>query len=66
MNQVELKVTITALKKLLSEHERITVCCQSCLMYERRQCSHHQATPPPEWLHGPIQCEHWSFDSIPF
>lgn len=66
MNQAELNVTLTALKSQLEVFERITVCCHSCLSYERGKCLHHQATPPPEWVHGPIQCAHWQHDNVPF
>jgi len=66
MNQAQLTVTVQALKAQLNRYEGITVCCRSCINWERRQCTHHQAEPPAHWVIGPIECSHWIHDEVPF
>lgn len=69
MNLQELTVTKQALRSQLQAYERITVCCHSCERYGEttaQQCAVHKATPPPEWLRGPIECAEWQHDCIPF
>lgn len=69
MNLQELKVTKQALLTQLQAYERIKVCCHSCERFGEvtpMQCAEHKATPPPEWVVGPIECTDWSHDSIPF
>lgn len=69
MNLATLNATINALKTQLQTFENIRVCCHSCERYgeaRAHQCAVHQATPPPDWITGPIQCEHWVHDSVPF
>jgi hypothetical protein len=69
MNLVTLNATINALKQQLQVFENIRVCCHSCERFGEivpQQCAVHQATPPTDWIKGPIECEHWSHDSVPF
>lgn len=66
MTLVELKATKEALKRSLHELENIKVACYSCEKYKNTQCSQYAACPPPEWIQGPIECEHWKYDEIPF
>ena len=69
MNLQELTVTKQALRSQLQAYERITVCCHTCERYGEttaQQCAVHKATPPPEWLRGPIECAEWVFDRVPF
>jgi hypothetical protein len=69
MNLIQLTTTREALRQSLQRYEQITVCCHSCEHYGNetaRQCSIHKATPPPEWMKGPIECADWLFDQVPF
>lgn len=69
MNLIELKATTQALRQSLQRYERIKVCCHTCERFGEvvpKQCAVHKATPPPEWISGPIECNDWSHDSIPF
>lgn len=66
MNLIQLQSTKEALKKSLHEYERITPACNTCENMRAGQCTHFKATPPPEWVRGPVNCEHWEYDSIPF
>lgn len=69
MNLIQLTTTKEALRKSLREYESITVCCHSCEhygSYGSKQCAIHKATPPPEWIRGPVECADWIHDQIPF
>ena len=66
MNLLELKSTREALRKQLMEYDSITPSCRSCLKYEANRCSQYQAAPPDDWIKGPVDCEHWDYDFIPF
>ena len=66
MNLIELTSTKTALRKYLHELERITPSCHSCEHFAQGQCAQAQAAPPPEWVKGPVECERWEHDGIPF
>jgi len=66
MNLLQLNVTKQALRRQLDEYERITPCCMTCENMESGICQQFQAAPPPEWKHGPVDCEQWTHDGIPF
>jgi hypothetical protein len=67
MNLVELNAIKTHLKKQLKDIESIQVTCLRCEhLKSGNRCNQFNAQPPAEWLHGPVDCEHWSWDSIPF
>ena len=66
MNLSELEVTKTALRKQLHEYESITPSCTNCLKFYDGECSKFEARPPDEWVKGPIECEHWDYDNVPF
>ena len=67
MNLHELRVTRDALRKQLSLYEHIQPACNNCeKMSAHKKCSHFEAVPPAEWLVGPVECEHWRYDFIPF
>lgn len=66
MNQLELLSTIVALKKQLEVYNMIKVCCSTCEHLRGDKCQEYQATPPPDWHTGPIDCAKWQYDSIPF
>jgi hypothetical protein len=65
MNLIELNAIKSHLAQQLADLEGIAVNCRSCTKYDV-QCSQYQATPPEDWLHGSIDCEHWNWDQIPF
>jgi hypothetical protein len=65
MNLIELNAIKSHLAQQLADLEGIAVNCRSCTKYDG-QCSQYQATPPEDWLHGSIDCEHWNWDQIPF
>lgn len=66
MNFQELKTTKEALKRSLRELEIIKVACYSCTQYQHTKCQHYQAAPTEDWVKGPVECEHWIYDEIPF
>lgn len=67
MNLIELKVTREALRKQLHEYERITPACNNCIRLEAGdKCRKFNASPPPEWIKGPVECSNWYYDNIPF
>lgn len=66
MNLIELNATRQALRKQLYEYERITPSCNNCLRLEARVCQQFNASPPDDWINGPVECEHWDYDFIPF
>ena len=69
MNLIQLTTTKEALRQSLQRYERITVCCHSCEhygSYGSKMCAVHKATPPPEWIKGPVECDDWRYDEIPF
>ncbi len=40
--------------------------CQSCSEFEMGHCKHFGAQIPKEFQTADSQCEHWTFDGIPF
>ena len=66
MNLAELKATREALRKQLNEYDRITPACQNCLHLGAGLCQQYNAAPPAHWLQGPVECEKWDYDFIPF
>ena len=66
MNLHELKVTRQALQSQLKVYELIKPSCHSCEHFPNGRCDHFNATPPPEWISGAEECEHWEYDGIPF
>lgn len=67
MNLIELKATREALRKTLREYDRITPACDNCTRMESsNRCRHFNANPPPEWIAGPVNCQHWEYDNVPF
>lgn len=66
MNFNELKATKEALKRSLHELEIIKVACYCCTQYKNTQCTKYAAPPPDDWVRGPIECESWEYDEIPF
>ena len=68
MNLIELKATREALRKQLHEYDRITPSCDNCehFSFQGKKCAKFNASPPAEWLKGPVNCQHWEYDSVPF
>lgn len=66
MNLAELTVMRKVLKQKLVELDAITPSCNNCIYYEGRMCQKHGATPPDEWVKGPVECQDWSYDNVPF
>ena len=67
MNLVELNAIKTHLKKQLKNLDDIQITCLRCEHLKScYRCEKFDAKPPAEWLHGPVDCEHWVWDSIPF
>lgn len=62
----ELNLTKAALNRQLTELNRIKPGCNSCTRYQGGVCDHFNAAPPDSWVAGPIECEQWQFDGIPF
>jgi hypothetical protein len=55
------------LKKQLKDLDAIRITCLRCEHLKAgRRCDKFDAKPPDEWLHGPIDCEHWLWDAVPF
>lgn len=66
MTLTELTVTKDALRKQLQEYEQIKPNCINCTKYTHDKCEQFDASPPNSWKIGPVQCEHWVWDQIPF
>ena len=66
MNLATLNIQKATLKQALFELEAIKVNCLHCESYSGEICQQFKASPPPEWVNGPVDCEHWVFDGIPF
>ena len=66
MNLATLNVQKQTLQKALRDLERIKVNCHSCDRVTGGTCSQFGAAPPPEWVTGPVDCDHWEFDNIPW
>lgn len=66
MNMNQLVSTKTALLKSLHDLERINPKCNNCTNYANTRCAKFDASPPREWIAGPVECEHWDFDGVPF
>lgn len=67
MNLHDLKATREALRKQLHCYDLITPACNNCeKLGSDKRCSHFAAPPPQDWLTGPVECEHWEYDGIPF
>jgi hypothetical protein len=67
MNLVELNAIKTHLKKQLKDIESIQVTCLRCEhLQSGHKCKKFDAQPPSEWLHSPVDCEHWKWDCVPF
>lgn len=66
MNLATLVLQKQTLKKALRDLENIKVSCHSCDKFIGGQCLQFKAAPPSEWIEGPVDCEGWEFDNIPF
>ena len=66
MNLATLVLQKQTLKKALCDLEKIKVSCHSCDKFTGGQCLQFEASPPHEWIEGPVDCESWEFDNIPF
>lgn len=66
MNLAELNATREALRKQLNEYNRILPSCNNCTHLGAGLCQQFNAQPPVEWVKGPVECEHWDYDFIPF
>lgn len=66
MNLATLNVQKQTLEKALHDLEKIEVSCHSCDKFVNGQCLQFKAAPPVEWIKGPVDCEHWEYDNIPF
>jgi hypothetical protein len=66
MNMFLLNGTREALRTELRRLDAIKPGCGNCTHYDLEKCKVYEQTPPPEWFKGPVECEAWEFDSIPF
>ena len=66
MNLIRLTSTKEALRKYLHELESIKPSCCTCENLSGSVCQKFQQQPPEEWKRGPVECEHWQHDEIPF
>jgi hypothetical protein len=67
MNLIELKAVKLHLKKQLADLEFIKTNCFECEhLHTSQRCEKFDATPPTDWLHGTVDCEHWFWNKIPF
>ena len=66
MNLATLNIQKATLKQALFDLDAIKVHCNNCEQYSGTVCKQFGATPPPEWVTGPVDCEHWTYDQIPF
>lgn len=67
MNLATLTIQKSTLRRALHELEAIKITCNQCIHYHDERCAKFDAAPPDEWVErGPVECEHWTFDGIPF
>jgi hypothetical protein len=66
MNIIQLNSVKDALRSKLHELERITPACRTCEKFQSGICQHFGQSPPPEWQLGPVECDQWVHDGIPF
>lgn len=67
MNLQELNAIKMHLKKQLKDLDAIQITCRRCEhLQSGNVCQKFDARPPDEWLHGPVDCEHWLWDAVPF
>lgn len=66
VNIALLTVKREALRKELQRLDAITPSCSNCNHYLLEMCKVYDQAPPSEWFRGPIDCESWEFDALPF
>lgn len=67
MNLAELTATREALRSSLARYEQINPCCNTCIhLIGENRCSKYDSQPPQDWIDGPVDCQHWHYDGIPF
>lgn len=66
MNLNELKATREALRTQLAHFDSIVPKCADCTHLMAGRCEVFDSTPPDNWVRGPVECEQWHWDGIPF
>lgn len=66
MNLTELNAIKTYLEDQTKRVNSIQVNCLHCSKYQSGVCQQFEAAPPSDWMRGTVDCEHWSWDEIPF
>lgn len=67
MNLATLTIQKSTLRRALHDLEAIKVTCNQCIYFHDSICGKFDAAPPAEWVgRGPVECEFWEFDGIPF
>lgn len=66
MNFLALTTTRETLRAELKRLDAIQVGCSNCKNYELNNCKVFGEMPPGDWFKGPVECESWEFDQIPF
>jgi len=66
MNLIELRAIKGHLHGQLAQVNAIPVNCQSCTQFSTSMCGQYKAPPPPDWIHGTVECEFWDWDGVPF
>ena len=67
MNLQQLDFARHMLRTQLAQYERIVPACGNCTKCSSAfHCDVYQAQPPQQWREGPVTCEHWKWDEIPF
>lgn len=66
MTLAEIAIRKEALQKALDELDLIKPSCTNCTKYAHDKCAQFDENPPNSWKIGPVQCEHFCWDGIPF
>lgn len=67
MNLQELNISKKLVRQQMQQLENIKPSCMSCEHFSSgSKCGHFKAEPPPEWRNGPVECDAWNYDYIPF
>lgn len=66
MNLQELNISKKLVRQQLQQLEQIKPSCTSCENFQNNKCAQFGESPPPDWIAGPVECDQWQYDFIPF
>ena len=66
MNLQELNAIKRHLNDQVKQINLIQDNCLHCEHFSTGICNQYKSAPPPDWVHGTVDCEFWAWDEIPF